>query len=85
MPKRNDILLYDRHLRQRARELRNHSTLAEVRLWREIKGKALGLEFHRQVPIESHCPLRLAYSLRTRGEVNAAARIGEPQPTTEIG
>lgn len=51
MPKPNEILPYDKHLRQRARALRNHATLAEVLLWREIKGRALGVEFHRQVPI----------------------------------
>lgn len=54
MPKRNDILPYDKHLRQRARELRNQATLAEVLLWREIKGRALGVEFHRQVPINRY-------------------------------
>lgn len=34
-----------------ARILRNNSTLSEVILWTHIKNKALGVEFHRQVPL----------------------------------
>ena len=48
---RNRIIPYDPRLRQRARELRNNSTLGEVLLWKQIKGKQLGVRFHRQVPI----------------------------------
>ena len=32
--------------------MRNNSTLSEVLLWQQIKGKELGYEFHRQVPID---------------------------------
>ena len=40
-------------LKQLARELRNHSTLAEVLLWNQIKNKKLlGYDFHRQKPID---------------------------------
>ncbi len=31
--------------------MRNESTLSEVLLWKQIKGKSLGVEFHRQVTI----------------------------------
>jgi very-short-patch-repair endonuclease len=48
---RNIIIPYDPRLRRRARELRNSSTLGEVLLWKQIKGKQLGIGFHRQVPI----------------------------------
>ncbi|MDZ7808217.1 MAG: DUF559 domain-containing protein [Gracilimonas sp.] len=47
----NKILPYNRKLKYLARELRNNSTLSEVLLWEQIKGKSLGVEFHRQVPI----------------------------------
>ncbi|MDZ7808213.1 MAG: DUF559 domain-containing protein [Gracilimonas sp.] len=47
----NKILPYNRKLKYLARELRKNSTLSEVLLWEQIKGKALGVEFHRQVPI----------------------------------
>lgn len=47
----NKILPYNRKLTHLARQLRKNSTLSEVLLWEQIKGKALGVEFHRQVPI----------------------------------
>ncbi|SMO80549.1 endonuclease domain-containing protein [Gracilimonas mengyeensis] len=47
----NKILPYNRKLKKLARELRKNSTLSEVLLWDQIKGKALGVEFHRQVPV----------------------------------
>jgi len=42
---RNKILPYNRNLKYLARELRKNSTLSEVLLWEQIKGKALGVEF----------------------------------------
>ena len=49
---RNTIIRYNPKLKQFARILRNKSTLSEVLLWRQIKGRKLGYEFHRQVPID---------------------------------
>lgn len=51
MSPRNRRMPYRRDLVQKARELRKHSTMGEVLLWRAIKGKRLGCEFHRQVPV----------------------------------
>ena len=35
-----------------ARELRNHSTKSEIRLWQQLKGKQVyGYDFHRQKPL----------------------------------
>ena len=48
----NKIIPYDPKLKLLARKLRNNSTLSEVLLWQQIKSKALGVEFHRQVPID---------------------------------
>ena len=45
-------ILYSRDLKQRSRDLRNHSTLAEVLLWNHLKRrKMLGYRFMRQKPI----------------------------------
>ncbi len=49
--KRNNIIPYNPKLKGYARQLRTNSTLSEVLLWQKIKGKALGVQFHRQVPI----------------------------------
>ncbi|MDO5104710.1 endonuclease domain-containing protein [Capnocytophaga sp.] len=48
---RNKIIPYNPKLKDFARYLRKNSTLSEVLLWKQIKNKALGVEFHRQVPI----------------------------------
>jgi very-short-patch-repair endonuclease len=50
--KTNIILPYNPKLKILARRLRNNSTLAEVLLWQNIKGKSYGYEFHRQLPID---------------------------------
>lgn len=44
-------LIYNQHLKKYSRVLRNESTLSEVLLWGEIKGKKLGCQFLRQRPI----------------------------------
>jgi very-short-patch-repair endonuclease len=49
---KNVIIPYNPKLKQYARYLRNNSTLSEILLWKQIKNKALGIEFHRQVPID---------------------------------
>jgi len=48
---KNTIIPYNPKLKDYARELRKNSTLAEVLLWKNIKNKALGVQFHRQVPM----------------------------------
>ncbi|MCK4401997.1 DUF559 domain-containing protein [bacterium] len=48
----NTIIPYNPELKRFARDLRNDSTLSEVLLWQQIKGKIIGYEFHRQVPID---------------------------------
>ena len=49
---KNVIIPYNPKLKQIARHLRNNSTLSEILLWKQIKNKSLGIEFHRQVPID---------------------------------
>jgi very-short-patch-repair endonuclease len=45
---------YKPYLKELARQLRNNSTLSEVLLWLELKGrKMLGYDFHRQKPLDS--------------------------------
>jgi len=45
-------IYYNKNLKKRARYLRKNSTLAEVLLWNQLKGrKLLGYQFMRQKPI----------------------------------
>ena len=48
---KNKIIPYDPKLKEFAKQLRKNSTLSEVLLWQNIKNKALGVQFHRQVPL----------------------------------
>jgi very-short-patch-repair endonuclease len=48
---RNKIIPYNPELKLLARQLRKNSTLPEVLLWQNIKQRALGVQFHRQVPM----------------------------------
>ena len=53
--KRKRIFQYNSKLKERARYLRNNSTLSEVLLWRHLKGKQmLGFDFDRQKPIDNY-------------------------------
>lgn len=47
-------LKYNPKLKQKARELRNNSTLSEVLFWMQIKNKKFGYDFHRQKPIDNY-------------------------------
>lgn len=64
------FVTYDPKLKATARMLRKQSTLAEILLWNELKGrKILGCDFHRQKPIGRYivdffCPrLKLAIEI----------------------
>tara|TARA_R110002050_G_scaffold57866_2_gene130152 strand:+ start:22541 stop:22909 length:369 start_codon:yes stop_codon:yes gene_type:complete len=48
---RNKIIPYHPELKLLARQLRKNSTLPEVLLWQNIKQRAYGVQFHRQVPL----------------------------------
>ena len=68
MPKH--IIPYNPKLKERARQLRNKSTVAEVLLWKYLKGKKMrGYCFNRQKPIDKYivdfyCPkLKLAIEI----------------------
>lgn len=47
----NKIIPYKPELKFFARQLRKNSTLSEVLLWNKIRKRALGVQFHRQVPM----------------------------------
>ena len=52
LAERRTIIPYNPELKERARYLRNNSTLTEVLLWLNLKGKQMrGYDFHRQKPL----------------------------------
>ena len=49
------IILYNPKLKEYAKHLRKHMTLAEVLLWKELKQKKMcGYDFNRQRPIDEY-------------------------------
>jgi very-short-patch-repair endonuclease len=69
--KRNNIIPYRQDLRQKARELRNNSTLSEVLLWKELKDRQLlDYQFHRQVPLLNYMVDFYCHELRLAIEID---------------
>lgn len=53
--KKKTIYPYNPKLKERARYLRNNSTLSEVLLWKQLRNKQmLGYDFDRQKPIDNY-------------------------------
>ena len=48
------IIPYNPKLKPLAKILRSNSTLGEILLWLEIKNRALGYLFNRQVPLDNY-------------------------------
>lgn len=67
------IIPYDKGLREKARYLRNNSTLSEVLLWKKIKGRALGVQFHRQVPMLHFIVDFYCYALQLAIEIDGSS------------
>ena len=74
---RNKIIPYNPKLKPIARELRKNSTLSEVLLWKEIKGKKLGYEFHRQVPIDQYIVDFFCHELMLAIEIDGSSHDSE--------
>lgn len=53
-PMKNRIIPYNPRLKELARNLRKQGILSEVLLWKHIQKKSLGVEFHRQVPLDEY-------------------------------
>jgi len=70
--KTNNIIWYNPKLKELARQLRKNSTKAEVLLWLKIKGKTLGHEFHRQVPLDEFIVDFYCHELRLAIEINGS-------------
>ncbi len=73
----NTILPYNPQLKQLARELRKNSTLSEILLWKEIKEKKLGIEFHRQVPIKNYIVDFFCHELYLAIEIDGSSHDSE--------
>lgn len=71
------IIPYKPHLVALAKKLRNNMTLGEIALWREIKGKTLGVRFSRQIPIDRYIVDSYGKDLQLAIEVDGAIHFEE--------
>lgn len=70
----------DPWLKKFARELRNNSTLAEIMLWNEIKGRRLrGYQFMRQKPIDKYIVDFFCSKLKLIIEIDGESHIGKEE------
>ncbi len=83
---------YTPNLKSLSRQLRSQSTLGEVLLWSEIKGRKLGYQFMRQKPILSfvvdfYCsPLKLAIEIDGAShDAKTEADIQRQQKLEQLG
>jgi very-short-patch-repair endonuclease len=67
---KNKIIPYDPKLKILARQLRKNSTLPEVLLWQNIKQRAYGVQFHRQVPMLNYIADFYCHELRLVIEID---------------
>ena len=71
---KNKIIPYNPKLKEYARQLRKNSTLAETLLWQNIKNRALGVQFHRQVPMLEYIVDFYCHELQLAIEIDGDSR-----------
>jgi len=75
-----NYIYYNPSLKQKARELRNNSTLSEVLLWIELKElKKYGYDFHRQKPIDNYIVDFFCYKLMLAIEIDGVSHGGRAE------
>ncbi len=71
-------IYYNPKLKERARELRNNSTLSEILLWNELKQRKLqGYQFYRQRPIGNYIVDFFCFRLSLVIEIDGASHDEE--------
>ena len=71
--KKNEIIPYNPILRKFARDLRKISTLGEILLWKQINKRKLGVQFHRQIPVNEYILDFYCHELRLAIEVDGSS------------
>jgi very-short-patch-repair endonuclease len=78
---RRKIIPYDPNLKERARQLRNDSTLAEVLFWNRLKSRQmLGYQFLRQKPLDEYIVDFFCYDLMLAIEIDGYSHDYKIEP-----
>ena len=80
----NKIIPYNPKLVPYAKILRQNMTLGEIALWREIKGKKLGVRFSRQIPIDQYIVDFYCKNLQLAIEVDGSIHFKNEQQNKDI-
>ena len=81
---RRPIIPYNPRLKELARQLRNKSTLPEVLLWLQLKGKQMkGYDFHRQKPIDNYIVDFFCHELMLAIEIDGESHSWEKAGANE--
>lgn len=78
------IIPYNPDLMAYAKDLRKNMTLREIALWREIKGKKLGVRFSRQIPINQYIVDFYCKDLQLAIEVDGSIHFEEGQQVKDV-
>ena len=72
------IIPYDPTLKEKARQLRNKSTVTEIMLWKRLKGKQMsGFDFHRQKPLSKYIVDFFCNELMIAIEIDGMSHSGQ--------
>lgn len=71
------IIHYDHNLKHLSSQLRKESTQSEIRLWKYLKGKQLGIRFTRQKPIGNYIVDFYCKELRLAIELDGISHLYE--------
>ena len=72
----NRIIYYRKANKAFARKLRNESTYAEALLWKYIRNRSLGVQFHRQVPLDKFIVDFYCHELKLAIEIDGITHEG---------
>ena len=76
--KRRKIIPYNPALKQKAKFLRNNSTLSEILLWQKLKkGQMCDFDFHRQKPLDNYIVDFFCNELMLAIEIDGDSHIGK--------
>ena len=74
---KNKIIPYNPKLKELARKLRKQGILSEVLLWKQVKNRSFGVEFHRQVPLDEYIVDFYCHELMLAVEVDGNSHLFE--------
>ena len=78
------IIPYNPKLVPYAKKLRQNMTPGEIALWREVKGKKLGVRFSRQIPIDQYIVDFYCKNLQLAIEVDGSIHFKNEQQNKDI-